>query len=207
VSGRLEAGDFGGHWPGRLAFDIEWRLTAGALVLRVTAENVGDTETPVGIGWHPYFNLPSGDRGSARLRVPAGERVVVNNYDEVLPIGRLDPVAGTVFDFDAAEPLGDRYLDDCFTALRRDAGQAFAEVLDPGADLRLRIGSPSPAASAFQVYAPPDQSFVVVEPQFNLADPFGAEWPQGLDTGMAWLKPGEKTSYEARVQAFALGTP
>ena len=47
----------------------------------------------------------------------------------------------------------------------------------------------SPAVKAIQVYAPTDQAFVVVEPQFNLADPYGAGWPPGLDTGMARVTP------------------
>lgn len=207
VTGRLDAGDFGGRWPGRLAFDFEWRLTGGGLALRVDARNTGDGPCPVGLGWHPYFALPSGDWRQARLRVPARERTEVNDYDEVLPTGRLSPVAGTAYDFNAARPLADLYLDDCFTGLVREDDAAISEIIDPAAEFGLTIASPSPAVSAFQVYAPPGQSFVVVEPQFNLADPFGAEWPAGVDTGMVTLNPGEVTSYEVRVSAFALGTP
>jgi len=50
-----------------------------------------------------------------------------------------------------------------------------------------------------QTYAPLDQAFVVVEPQFNLANPYGAEW-QGRDTGMVVLRPGETTTYDARIE-------
>ena len=207
VTGRLDAGDFGGHWPGRLAIEFEWRLEAGALALQVSVENTGMSPCPVGLGWHPYFNLPSGDRGQAKLRLAARQRTEVNDYDEVLPTGRLLPVAGTDYDFNAARRLGELYLDDCFTGLRRESGAAVAEIHDPAAELGLRIASDSPAVSAFQVYAPPDKAFVVVEPQYNLADPFGAEWPADLDTGMVWLQPGETTSYGVRVSAFALGTP
>jgi galactose mutarotase-like enzyme len=207
VTGALNAGDFEGRWPGRLRLTFEWRLEAGALALAVAAHNDGDAPTPVGFGWHPYFALPSGDRRQARLRLPATSRVEVNDYDEVLPTGRLLPLAATPYDFEAGAALGDLYLDDCFTGLRREAGEAVLEIADPAARLGLRIASPTPAVKAFQVYAPPDQPFVAAEPQFNLADPFGKEWPAGLDTGMARLEPGASVSYEVRVSPYALSTP
>jgi aldose 1-epimerase len=206
VSGHLEAGDFCGRWPGNAALDFEWRLEAGALVLRVTAHNVGDTPLPMGIGWHPYFALPSGDRRQARLWAPARSRVVVNDYDEVLPTGAVEPVAGGPYDFAApgGRALDETYLDDCFTDLVRANGRAVAELRDPASDLGLTIASASPRVSAMQVYAPPDKAFVVVEPQFNLADPYGAEW-RGRDTGMACIPAGGSIAYDARVTSFASG--
>ena len=159
----------------------------------------------MGIGWHPYFALRSGDRRQARLRVPARSRVLVNDYDEVLPTGAVEAVKGGPYDFSARDgrALGEAYLDDCFTDLDREGGLALAEILDPAANLGLRIASPSPEVRAFQIYAPPDKPFVVVEPQFNLADPYGAEC-RGRDTGMAAIPPGGSVTYEARVTAFRL---
>jgi galactose mutarotase-like enzyme len=208
VRGRLPAGDFGGRWPGQVDLDFSWRLSGGALLLRLEARNVGAEPLPLGIGWHPYFLLPSGDRSQARLRLPAELRTEVNNYDEVLPTGRLLPVAGTPYDFSGADgqALGGLYLDDCFTGLRREGGLAVVEVLDPAAGFGLRISSPTPEVKAVQVYAPPDKPFVVVEPQFNLAEPYSGLWPPGTDTGMARLPPGGHLTYEVRVDAFAVGT-
>jgi galactose mutarotase-like enzyme len=207
VVGVLDAGDFGGRWPGLWKLTFEWRLEGGDLLLGVEARNAGDAAWPIGLGWHPYFNLPSGDRRQARLRLAAGGRVEVNDYDEVLPTGRLLPVAGTPYDFQRGAPLGDAYLDDCFTNLVREDGEAVAEIADPAAGVALRLASPSAAVKAMQVYAPPDRPFVVVEPQLNLADPFGPEWPLGLDTGMATLQPGSAVSYDVRLSAFAVGNP
>ena len=205
VVGVLDAADFGGHWPGLTKLTFEWRLQAGGLLLSVEARNAGEAAWPYGIGWHPYFALPSGDRAQARLRLPAAARVEVGNYDEVLPTGALLPVAGTPYDFNAATALGDLYLDDCFTCLAREDGLAVVEIADPAAGVSLRIASPSASVKAVQVYAPLDRAFVVAEPQFNLADPFGAEWPTGSDTGMVTLQPGAAVSYEVTVNAFTLG--
>jgi galactose mutarotase-like enzyme len=205
VSGRLDAGDFGGRWVSRTELEFEWRLERGALVLSVGVRNVGASPLPFGLGWHPYFAIPSGQRGQARLRLPAARRVEVDDYDQVLPTGRLLPTAGTAYDFNAAEgrSLGDLYLDDCFTDLRRERGCAVAELLDPAAGLGLRIASPTPQVKAMQAYAPLGETFVAVEPQFNLADPFGEIWPPGADTGMARLLPGESLACEIRVEPFA----
>jgi galactose mutarotase-like enzyme len=204
VTGRLDAGDLGGRWPSRTELGFEWRLAGGELRLALEARNTGAEGLPIGLGWHPYFALPSGDRRQARLRLAAGRRVEVNDYDEVLPTGRLLSTAGTPYDFGGPQgaALGDLYLDDCFTALSEPA----VEVRDPAAGLGLRIAWLTRDVKAVQVYAPPDKAFVVVEPQFNLADPFGAVWPPGTDTGMAWLEPGGSLTYEVRVSAFALGT-
>ncbi|MDB5418270.1 MAG: putative galactose mutarotase [Phenylobacterium sp.] len=209
VVGRLDAGDFAGRWPGSTRLEFTWRLAAGALRLKVEAWNTGAETVPIGIGWHPYFALPSGERRQARLRLPAARRVEVNDYDEVLPTGRLPATAGSPYDFGGTDgrALGDLYLDDCFTGLRREGDEAVVEIRDPAAGLGLRIASPSRAVEAMQVYAPPDQAFVVVEPQFNLADPFGPVWPKDLDTGMARLKPGDSVSYEVAVTAFTVRSP
>jgi len=90
----------------------------------------------------PYFELPSGDRTQARLRVPAKQRALVNNYDDVFPTGKLVPVAGTPYDFSGptGAPLGKLFMDDCFVDLRRDPdGGATAEIIDPAAHYGLRI--------------------------------------------------------------------
>jgi len=197
IEGRLQAGDFNGHWLSSSDVRVEYRLTASALELTVDVENAGSEPVPMGIGWHPWFSLPSGDRSQARLRMSAGARACVNDYDEVLPTGEVEKIAGTSYDFSQLRPLNDLYLDDCFTDLEAQA----VEVIDPAGALGLRIRG-APPVSAFQVYAPPDRPIVVVEPQFNLADPFGPEW-QGRDTGMVVLQPGERTRYTARVELFA----
>jgi aldose 1-epimerase len=205
VSGRL-IGGLSGRWPGSLELGFAWTLAGGRLVLEIEARNRGEVVAPVGLGWHPYFRIPSGRRAQARLRIPAALRAEVNNYDEVLPTGRLLDVAGTPYDL--REPtgrlLGELYLDDCFVGLSTADNEMVAELTDPAAGLGVRISSPSPPVRAVQVYAPPEKAFAVIEPQFNLADPFGAAWPSDLDTGMVRLAPGDTASYRSEVELFEL---
>jgi galactose mutarotase-like enzyme len=209
VTGHLDAGDFGGRWPSRTAMHFEWRLAGGGLELAVTVRNTGPEPLPFGLGWHPYFALPSGRRDQARLRLAAAARVEVDDYDQVLPTGRLLDTAGTPYDFSAptGRALGDLYLDDCFTGLARQDGRVAVELIDPAAGIGFRISSPTLQVKAVQVYAPLDQAFVAIEPQFNLADPYGETWPAGLDTGMAQLAPGRTLTYDVRVELFATTEP
>jgi len=205
LTGTLEAGDFGGHWLSKTDLSFEAKLGTDNFEFTLTAKNAGDETLPIGIGWHPYFALPSGNRDQARLYVPAAKRALANNYDDVFPTGKIEDVKGTPYDFSAAggAPLDKLFLDDSFTDLQKQPGDATViEIIDPAAKYGVRITAHSKQVHAVQVYAPPDKSFVVVEPQFNLADPFSKVWPKNVDTGMVKLAPGESVRYSVSVALF-----
>jgi galactose mutarotase-like enzyme len=206
VTGLLRAGDFGGHWLSKTDLEITANLRSEAFDFSVTAKNVGSEPLPIGIGWHPCFVFPSGQREQARLRIPARQRALVNNHDDVFPTGKLVTLKGSPYDFSppGGAPLGKLFLDDCFVDLERNPqGQAVAEVIDPAARYGLRIIALSPEVSAFQVYAPVDKSFVALEPQFNWADPYSPIWGKGANTGMVTLQPGRSVTYSVRLELFA----
>ena len=159
----------------------------------------------MGIGWHPYFRTSTGGRRDVELTLPARTRVEVCDYVDVFPTGRLLAVERTAYDFTSGRPLGDLNLDDCFTDLRVQRGRAVAELRDPATGLGLRIASTTPPVRALQVYAPTDQDFVAIEPQFNLADPYSPVWDGDIDTGMLRLPPGGRATYEVTVSPFASG--
>lgn len=208
LRGRFQAGDFEGHWLSATEVACEIVLRHASFTLTVTARNVGGEPLPMGIGWHPYFALPSGRRSQARLHIPARRRLLVHDYDEVIPTGEVEPVAGTPYDFSMPEgrALGDLFLDDCFVDLERSAeGQVVAEILDPEAGYGMRVTTDAPHLRAIQVYAPQDIGFVALEPQFNWVDPFGPEWGPETDSGMAVLAPGESAVYKVRLELIGSG--
>src|SRR3954447_9965768 len=182
LRGTLQAGDFGWGWPSRTELTFENVLRPGSFRLAITARNVGDETLPIGIGWHPYFTVPSGRREQARLHLSARSRTLVNDYDEVLPTGEVVPVAGTPYDFSppGGRAMGGLFLDDCFVDLQTAAGGAVGEVIDPAASFGLGVVPAAPPVRAIQVFAPPDKGFLAVEPQLNWADPFGAQWGAGV---------------------------
>jgi len=203
VTGILHAGDFGGHWLSKTDLSFSIALTGDAVTATITATNVGNVAEPMAIGWHPYFAIPSGDRTQARLHIPAAKLAEVNNYDDVFPTGKLTPVAGTKYDFNAptGKPLGDIFLDDNFSTLTRTDGAVDVELTDPASHYGMRIKGLSPEIKTVQVYAPPAKEFVAIEEQFNFADPFGKEW-HGLDTGMVTLAPGKSVTWKVQLEMF-----
>jgi aldose 1-epimerase len=206
VSAILHGGDFDGHWPSKTDVGVRMILKNDALDVIVTAKNVGTERLPMAVSFHPYFQFPSGNRAQARLHLPADMRTIVNNYDDVFPTGKIVPVKGTPYDFTApgGAALGPTlYMDDCFTDLKRNAaGNAVIEITDPAAHYGLRLTALSPQIKAIQVYAPPDKNFVVVEPQFNLADPFNTKIWGKRNTGMVYLLPGQSVSWHVRLELF-----
>jgi len=193
-----------GHWFSDNDVKVTVALDRDTVTAIVTATNRGDKSEPVGIGWHPYFQLPSGSRANARVRIPSSTRVEVNNYDDVFPTGKLLPVAGTQYDFNAMEggPLPDTLVDDTFVDLTPDAqGNVVSEIRDLGANYGMRVTAMSPHIRAIQLYSPLNKSFVALEPQFNYGDPFGKEW-NGTNTGMVTLAPGESVTWKVQLQLF-----
>ena len=193
-----------GHWFSDNDVKVTVALDRDTVTATVTATNRGDKAEPVGIGWHPYFQLPTGIRANARVRIPSAMRVEVNNYDDVFPTGKLLPVAGTQYDFNAMEggPLPDALVDDSYVNLTPNAqGDVVSELRDLGANYGMRVTAMSPQIRAIQVYSPVDKSFIALEPQFNYGDPFGKGW-HGTDTGMVTLAPGESVTWKVQLQLF-----
>lgn len=205
VSATLHAGDFNHHWLSRSDVSVHTTLKPDALEITLTATNVGKEVLPVGVTFHPWFRLPSGDRRQVRVRVPGEERALVNNYDDVLPTGKVEAVKNTPYDFTApgGKALGTLFMDDNFLDLQRGKnGAVTVEIADPAAKYGLRVISPSPQIKAIQIYAPVDKNIIVVEPQFNLADPYNKVWGH-RNTGMVALQPGQSVSWRVRLELFA----
>jgi aldose 1-epimerase len=205
VTGTIHAGDFGGHWLSKTDLDFTIELAGKDVTTTITAKNVGDQEEPMAIGWHPYFAIPSGDRTQARLHIPAAMMALVSNYDDVFPTGRLKPVKGTQYDFNAPDgkPLDNMFLDDNFSKLTRTDDAVDVHLTDPKSNYGIHVLGESPEIKTVQVYAPtdPGKNFVAIEEQFNFGDPFGKEW-HGMDTGMVTLKPGASVTWKVKLELF-----
>jgi len=203
VTGIIHAGNFNGHWLSKTDLVLTITLTAGAVDASIVAHNVGSEDEPMAIAWHPYFNLPSGDRTQAKVLIPGSQLAEVDNYDNVFATGKLTPVAGTRYDLSAAggKALEKEYFDDNWSRLTWKDGAVSVKVIDPAAKYGVDIEGLSPEIKTIQMYAPPTSSFVVIEHQYNFADPFGKQWGK-MDTGMVTLKPGQSTKWHVRLKVF-----
>lgn len=201
ITGVIHGGNFNGHWLSKTDLVVTISLTADSVDASIVAHNVGNEAEPVAFAWHPYFNLPSGDRKQVKLHVPGAEMAEVDNYDNVFPTGKILPVAGTKYDFQApgGKALGDQFLDDNFSKLT--GSPVKVTIIDPAAKYGVEIEGLTPNIKSIQVYAPPAKSFIAVEHQTNFADPFGKEWGK-MDTQMITLEPGKSTSWHVRLKVF-----
>jgi galactose mutarotase-like enzyme len=207
VTGTIHAGDFGGHWLSKTDLTINIRLTADNVDATIEAKNVGTVDEPMAIAWHPYFNLPSGDRSQVKVHIPAETIAEVDGYDNVFPTGKILPVKGTRFDMRApgGVALGTNFFDDNWNHIewlnKNQVKEATVTIVDPAAHYGVDIIGLSPDIRAIQMYAPPTAQFVAIEHQYNFGDPFGKEWGSA-NTGMVTLKPGETTRWHVRLKVF-----
>ncbi len=191
------------QWFSENKVKIQVTLKAETISITLVATNTGKYDEPVGIGWHPYFRLPSGNRANARLHVPAQMRTAVNNPTDMFPTGKLLPVQGTPYDFTAAGgSLLTGTVNDAFLHLQRTAqGHTLCSITDIGANYGLQIAALTPLVRTILVYSPADQPLVVLEPQFNNGDPFGSAW-EGQDNGMVIVQPRGSVTWKTRLELF-----
>jgi galactose mutarotase-like enzyme len=116
-------------YPFTLRLSVEYRLGRDGLTVVTDADNIGLTDLPFGLGFHPYLTVGTPTVDQVRLTVPADERLLAD--DRGLPTTSA-PVAGTEYDFSTGRLIGVTRLDTAFTRLQRDGdGRARVEVDHP----------------------------------------------------------------------------
>ena len=161
-------------WPfgGTVVQDIRLDAMGITLEAEIRAE---DQAMPAALGWHPWFACPNPDL--VRVGVDATSELELD--DELLPTGRVRPVAGDA-DLRGAPVLGGRQLDTVFLGVRGPV-----TLVVPGLELQLHF---DPAIDIVVVYTSPGA--VCIEPW--------SAWPDairmsalGHGTGLQVLEPGE----------------
>ncbi|WP_434316502.1 aldose 1-epimerase family protein [Leifsonia sp. P73] len=127
LSATIEAQD---GYPHRVEVAVAFELDEDGLHTTVTGTNTGTTPAPWGTGPHPYLVAGEGRVDDWTLDLPA-DKVLTVTEDRLIPAGLAD-VMGGPFDFRAARPIADTFIDHAFTGLRRDAdGTATVSLLAP----------------------------------------------------------------------------
>jgi aldose 1-epimerase len=197
-----EPGDFGGRWPSTTRVTVMVTLTRKDVDLTVTALNTGSAPEPMAIGWRPFFSIPSGHREQALLHLPMIDHLL--NVGG-LPTGRIQPVAGTPYDFTARDGamLGAQPLDDTFVHIHSDGlldNDPSAELRDRAAQYGLRITPRSSSIRVFHVTAPAAGPTLSITPRMSLDDPFSRQWQE--DPGVVTLAPGDSVEWKVQLELF-----
>ena len=204
----IHAGDFNGYWLSKTDVHFRIALTGDAVDIQVTATNVGDEPEPMGMGWHPFLRIVSGDRAQARVHLPADLYGVVDTIDG-RPTGELKPVDGTPKDYRSPQGalMPDASTSINFSKLTRTSGSGESEksidawLADPKANYAIRVRGLSPEIRTLHLWSAKGDTFCAIEEQYNYMDAFGAEW-KDMDTGLVTLKPHESTTWHVRLELF-----
>lgn len=147
-------------YPGNLKIDVTyWLSDANEIGIEYRATT--DKPTPVNLTNHSYFNLAGAGTATVldhELKVDAKEYVPVN--ETLIPTGKFDPVAGTVFDFTRPTRIGARIeklydtgakgYDHCYVLTKREKTPSFAAKLrDPQSGRTMTVLTTQPG---IQVY-------------------------------------------------------
>jgi aldose 1-epimerase len=202
-------------FPGNLDARATYRLT-GKGVLSVTLEAVTDAPTVCNLAHHSYFNLNDGGRTSIldhELQINAAGYLPVDG--ELIPDGRVLPVAGTEFDFRQMRPIrreaaGKQIgydLNYCVSAARGPLRHmASARSVESGVSMQCWSGEPG-----VQLYAGEGMARPALSPQGFAYEAYAGfcleaqVWPGFAEYSyfpQAFLRPGE-TSVQVTEYRFS----
>lgn len=166
-------------YPFQVEVAVEFRLTADGLTQAVTARNLGADAAPWGTGPHPYLVGGEGRVDEWTLALPASEVLTVTS-DRLSPVAVEGIDQHPEWDFRAARPIGNVFIDHAFTELTRAAG--IAEVRVTAADghgVALRWDESCPWVQVHTADMPDDAANhrigLAVEPMTCPPDAFNSE--------------------------------
>jgi aldose 1-epimerase len=171
------------QFPFAHTIEMTYRLRDGVLEVETLLENQSTEPMPVGIGYHPYFQLHDAPRDQWNVHLAARDHLVLSK--ELIPTGERKPV-----EFPDPVSLSGTQLDDVFSGLVRDSSE-HATFWVEGAHERLSVIY-GPKYTVAVVYAPAGRNFICFEPMsavtnaFNLAHARVYKELQSIPAGGQW---------------------
>jgi hypothetical protein len=202
----FHAGSFSGALPSTVDVTVQVELSAHTLELTVSAINTGKAPLPFGIGWKPFFAIPSGDPANALLTIPSTSAIERNDRTG-LPTGRILQIDGTPLDFShvRGSKLGTS-LDQTYTNLQSGllADGPMATLSDTAYNVTLRVIPTTSNVIDMHVVVPAGKPWVSIGPNTNADDPLGAEWADPRNSGIVTLAPGASMQWKVRLEIAPL---
>ena len=176
---KLEAGDHAARVTSRLEFwrypelmaqfpfahavEMTYKLAGGTLEVETLLENRSSDPMPVGVGYHPYFQVPDIPRDQCKVHVAAREHLELS--PELIPTGERTPVT-----YPDPVSLATTQLDDVFSHLVRGKDER-AEFWVEGGGKKISVVY-GPKYTVAVIYAPPGKDFICFEPMSAITDAF-----------------------------------
>lgn len=133
---------------------LKYTFTQTGLDIDVSVVNTSDTTFPFTIGWHPYFL--SENLNNSILKFESEHKLNIGHRNIGLDLEPISPIDSVV--------LKNKNLDDCWQLKGTDVG-----FETPNYKLIL---SSSQANSFLQVYTPPKEHMIAIEPTTGVSDSF-----------------------------------
>jgi aldose 1-epimerase len=175
------------YYPWPFTFGLTYQLlSAGELQVTMWARNDSHTVIPMGLGWHPYFQLDD-TAAACCLQLPPLDMVGIDR--RMIPTGKRYPYD----DFAQARQIGSTVLDNCFAVSKQEKR---IQVLLSGkrGELHYWQETGSDKFNYLQVFTPPYGTSVALEPMSCNVDAFNN------GDGLKTLQPGETISAKAGVR-------
>lgn len=174
-------------WPADGRLTLTYRLTAAGVKVEAAVDAPDGKPMPFGIGYHPYFRLPTAapDVNGYTVQASAGELWELAGN---LPTGKRVPAAGEL-DFRAGRTLGAVALDHLYTGVRPSGTDEVASLSAPGGGkLTVHAGGPW---RELLLFTPVHRQAVAIEPYTCATDAPNLE-AKGLPAGWRVLAPDER---------------
>jgi aldose 1-epimerase len=155
----------------RLEMDVQ--LGDGALEVRTAIHAGGREPVPIAFGFHPYLQIPGTPRARWNVSFPVRRRLQLDARE--IPTGDTELVQGLT------GAIGERTWDDGFDRLARPAR---FEVSGGGRTISVEYLTGYAVA---QIFAPPGQEYVCVEPMTAPANALA-----GPDGALTWVPEGQR---------------
>lgn len=137
-------------FPFRHRIEIEVALDDRGLTVTTTLTATGEDAVPIAFGFHPYLQLPGLPRGQWTVSFPVRRRLLLDGKG--IPTGateEVEPIRGEI---------GERTWDDGFDRL---GSPARFELHGGPRTIAIEYSDGYPVA---QIFAPPGQEYICVEP-------------------------------------------
>lgn len=171
------------QFPFAHTIEMTYRLADGVLEVETVLENQSSDSMPVGVGYHPYFQVPDVPRDQWKVHVAARDHLELSPL--LIPTGERKPV-------ELPDPvsLATTQLDDVFSNLVREKDN-HAEFWVEGGGKKVAVVY-GPKYTVAVIYAPPGKDFICFEPMsaitnaFNLAHAGIYKELQSIAPGGTW---------------------
>jgi aldose 1-epimerase len=182
-------------YPGKLQLQVTYEIIEQGLEITVLSENVGELSAPYGVSIHTYLVAGAVVKNNElTLQIPADQFLEVD-AERLLPI-KMQPVAGTNFDFINSKKISDLFIDHAFKyssdyprsiSLLNAEGKG-AEIIFDDQSKWIQIHT------ADRDLQGDSRMAVAIEPMTCPPDAFNS----GID--LIVLEPGKKHEYKLRIK-------